>query len=135
MSYENTIHYAPNTSLGEIEWNYTLPRGGAVVHLGPDCRPFTVSMFHQLRCLNIVRAAIIKSHDGDPLDLQRRKLVDHCMNYLRQMILCRMDTTLEPLRAIHTRGVAVWDITHVCKDWSMVYKEAERNYNEFLSSL
>lgn len=134
MSYENTIHYSIETSTGSAEWNATLPVGGAAIHLGPDCQPFTVSVFHQLRCLNIVREAITAIRDGSSTDVPRPDLVNHCMNYLRQMVLCRTDTSLESLRTINGLGVTVWDITHKCRDWETVYREAERNHIEYAYS-
>ena len=52
LFHEDSVHYALDTPTGKAAWKATLPRGGAVVHLGPDARPFTVSMFHQLHCLD-----------------------------------------------------------------------------------
>ncbi|KAG7451996.1 uncharacterized protein BT62DRAFT_926199 [Guyanagaster necrorhizus] len=54
-----------------------------------------------------------------------------CLTYLRQMILCNPDLTLEPA------DVLTWDheikrtgATHVCKDWSKVHDAMRRNYND-----
>ncbi|KAK0201391.1 hypothetical protein DFS33DRAFT_1276289 [Desarmillaria ectypa] len=77
----NSAHYALGTKLGISEQGRLLPPGGGIVHLGPNQRPFSISMFHQLRCLNIVR--------GELMDSQKvvdSQLLQHC--YLRQMILC-----------------------------------------------
>ena len=132
MSYENSRHYSIDDPIGELEWNSTLPTGGAVIYLGPQRTPFTVSLFHQLRCLNIVRAGIVNHHSTNNNihndSMQDWALITHCMNYLRQMILCHMDVTMESVRTTVGRGITVWDITHTCKDWSVVYQAAERNY-------
>lgn len=137
MAYEDTVHYSIETPVGELEWNATLPTGGAVIHLGPQRRPYTVSLFHQLRCLNIIRTSILGIHGNSSPQNARpgRDLVGHCMNYLRQMVLCRMDTRLESLRTMFGRGITVWDITHTCRDWTMVYEAAERNYREYMSDV
>lgn len=137
MTFEDTYHYSINTTISELEWNSTLPTGGAVVFLGPHRKPFTVSVFHQLRCLNIVRMAILQVHQGVLLGGRGDggELVNHCMNYLRQMVLCRTDTTLETVRAITGRGITVWDITHTCKDWETVYEAAEKNALEYRRSI
>ncbi|KAK7688190.1 hypothetical protein QCA50_008560 [Cerrena zonata] len=137
MAYEDTVHYSIETPVGELEWNATLPTGGAVIHLGPQRRPYTVSLFHQLRCLNIIRISILGIHDDSSPHNARpgRDLVGHCMNYLRQMVLCRTDTRLESLRTMFGRGITVWDITHTCRDWTTVYEAAERNYREYMSDV
>ncbi|KAK7688204.1 hypothetical protein QCA50_008574 [Cerrena zonata] len=132
MSYEDSQHYSIETPLGGAEWNMTLPTGGTIVYLGSQHRPFTVSMFHQLRCLNIIRTAILENHNDSSSHhtKQTQSLVNHCMNYLRQMVLCRTDTTLESVRTTVGRGITVWDITHTCRDWTTVYEAAERNSRE-----
>lgn len=132
MSYETSRHYSIDSHVGEAEWNATLPTGGAIVYLGPHREPFTISMFHQLRCLNIVRTAILDTRSERPRHRTRHVQghVNHCMNYLRQMVLCRMDTTLESVRATLGRGITVWDMTHTCKDWTAVYEAAERNHRD-----
>ncbi|KAK0466169.1 uncharacterized protein EV420DRAFT_1510297 [Desarmillaria tabescens] len=49
---------------------------------------------------------------------------------IRQMILCNPDLTLEPADML-TRNYEIKRVgaTHVCKDWSRVYEEMERNVN------
>jgi len=44
------------------------------------------------------------------------------MNYLRQMVLCRADVTLESGRDPVGPGAVVSDITHVCRDWNVVWR-------------
>ncbi|KAG1798716.1 hypothetical protein EV424DRAFT_1332873, partial [Suillus variegatus] len=71
-------------------------------------RLFGVSMFHQLHCLQMIRLALINGpndHSG------------HCLNFLRQAILCNSDTTLDPRLGV----------THICRDWSQVYAYIEEN--------
>ena len=136
LSHEDSVHYSIDTDLGVAEWNATLPSGGAVIHLGPDGRPFTVSMFHQLRCLDIIRDVIVDfyldtSPDAKP---KKPKLVQHCMNYLRQTVMCRGDLHLETVRAPSGPQVTVSAVTHSCKDWTVVYEAAEKNYREFLDA-
>ncbi|GJE88768.1 hypothetical protein PsYK624_048530 [Phanerochaete sordida] len=128
LVFESTVHYTIGNSRGALEWNSTLPSGGAVVHLGPEQRPFTVSLFHQLRCLNIIRTSIEAVYADELYDEQ---MSHHCMNYLRQMVLCRADTRLEPIRAIEGGGRTVSDVGHTCADWTVVYEAAEQNYREY----
>ncbi|KAJ7454048.1 hypothetical protein B0H11DRAFT_1820179 [Mycena galericulata] len=135
MSFENSVHYDISTSLGEYEWNYTTLPG--IKHDGsfPLNRKdsdgkqlFTVSMFHQIRCLNIIREAIVRFRSSNPDNLARpNHLTTHCMNYLRQMVLCRSDLTLESARDPVGPRTVVSDITHVCRDWSVVWKDLDEN--------
>lgn len=62
----------------------------------------------------------------------------HCLTYLRQLVLCSADTTLE--RAFEaknvdgriTRAAYGMDITHQCRDWTQVRKYVEDNYEEYM---
>ncbi|KAI0833599.1 hypothetical protein BC628DRAFT_1307901, partial [Trametes gibbosa] len=134
---EDSFHYALDTDIGIAEWNATLPPGGAVLYLGPDRRPFTLSLFHQLRCLNIVRDTIVRIHQ-DPSSARTRsssRLVEHCMNYLLQTVIRRGDLRLETVRAYRGLQVTVPDVAHTCKDWSAVYRAAEDNYDKYIEHM
>jgi hypothetical protein len=66
-----------------------------------------------------MRDAIVQ---GDPGHHTR-----HCLNLLREVVLCTSDTTLDPLNTPHgTDGVGV---VHVCRDWQKVYDFVEDNHN------
>ena len=82
MVVEDTVHYAVDTAEGAQHWNALIPGGDGVIRLGPNKRPFSISMVHQLRCLDVIRVAATErtlSLDGE------RSVVRHCMNYLRQV--------------------------------------------------
>ena len=134
MSVENTVHYAFDTPQGRAEWsNATLPSGGALVYLGPSYRPFTLGVFHNIRCLGIIREFLDdlygENHFGE--DTRRREIANHCMNNLRQMVLCNADMRLETVRAAVGRAIAVSEVTHTCLDWEAVYLAAEENHRSF----
>jgi len=134
LSRENTVHYSFDTQYADEEWNTTLPSGGTLLHLGPDFEPFTLGMFHEIRCLNIIRktlATYYADESGDP-QIQNLQLSHHCMNYLRQMVLCRRNLRLQSVRASRGNHVTVWDVTHTCLDWTIVYDAAEKNYQDYL---
>lgn len=137
LSHEDSFHYTLDTELGIAEWNATLPPGGAVLHLGRDRRPFTLSLFHQLRCLNVVRDTVvhIAQDPSAAAALRSARLVEHCMNYLRQGVLCRGDLRLETVHAYPAPKVTVSDVTHTCKDWSAVYRAAEDNFYQYARSV
>ncbi|KAF9038915.1 hypothetical protein BDZ89DRAFT_390924 [Hymenopellis radicata] len=125
MSVENSGHYSFNDSLSDIEWEALAPRDGILCF---NKKRFTISYFHQLRCLNIIRKGIVAFRDPTQRQSPSR-LVRHCMNYLRQMVLCRADIDLESVRDHVGPHVAVSETTHVCQDWSAVYKAAEALQN------
>jgi hypothetical protein len=82
-------------------------------------RLFGVSMFHQIHCLQMIRLALINGpndHSG------------HCLNFLRQAILCNSDTTLDPVYINGSMaGSNGLGVTHICRDWSQVYAYIEEN--------
>ncbi len=135
LAHEDSVHYDLETDLGVAEWKATLPSGGALLYLGPEHRPFTLSIFHQLRCLDIIRETIVDFYlDTSPnATYKRPELVRHCMNYLRQAVLCRADLRLEHVRAPSGPKITVSEVTHTCRDWTAVYAAAEKNYAEYLS--
>jgi hypothetical protein len=67
--------------------------------------------------------------------------VDHCLIYLRQMVLCNVDVTLEP--ANHKQQTADGkvmnvvtgiDVVHECKDWEQVWDYMEANYGHYAAT-
>lgn len=131
MPMENTVHYDLGTDLGILEWNNATlpgPNHDGIVWLtveGGERKPFTFSLFHQLRCLNIVRESLMARRH--PPYTEPSRLATHCMNYLRQMVLCRADLTLESARHPLGPNTVVSDVTHVCRDWSVIWDEVEGN--------
>jgi hypothetical protein len=74
-------------------------------------------MYHQMHCLQRIRSAIVQ---GDPGHHTR-----HCLNLLRQTVLCASDTTLDPMNT--EKGTDGLGIVHVCRDWQKVYDFVEEN--------
>ena len=119
------------TEEGIQDFANSLPSGGHLVWIRPeanataDPEPYTVTLFHQLRCLDIVRQGYTKvPEEPSP------RLLHHCMNYLRQTILCRPHLLLEP---VTTSNGLVSDAGYdgICYDWEAVYQEAERNHKAY----
>lgn len=120
-----TAHFALGGAAAAAEWAALAP-GGGVVFLGAHRQPFGLSMLHQLRCLDLLRAEVLQSrHRDGPTELAR-----HCMNYLKQMILCRGDTFLEPM--IHPSQDDGPELNQVyeCRDWEAVYAKVRENQAE-----
>ncbi|KAJ7602492.1 hypothetical protein DFH06DRAFT_1258701 [Mycena polygramma] len=114
---------------GDEEWSKILPSGGHLVHITEDVsgvpEAHTVTLFHQLKCLDIIRTQY-KSLPSEPISPHTR----HCMNYLRQTLLCQPNLRLESVEDEFGLSDRNFYDT-VCRDWTAVYSEAERNQAEF----
>lgn len=123
VSSEESIHYQLDTHQADLEWRALVPDNGTI-YLGPERRPFTISMFHQLRCLDAIRTELSSTRGLDtpppPSALSR-----HCFNYLRQMALCRADTTL--VQVLNPDDPHPFPDVALCNDWEYVYAEVRRN--------
>jgi Mycotoxin biosynthesis protein UstYa len=73
-------------------------------------------MFHQMHCLLMIREVILQGG--------ARHHIRHCLNILRQAILCASDTTIAPFKPHHETGVGT---VHICRDWEKVYDFIEEN--------
>lgn len=114
------------------------PRGHGFVRLGDDEHHhfYSVSMFHQLHCVDALRQIANNGCGG------RSKCMGHayhCVTYLRQMITCNADIALEPafyvrntssLEEMDIRVVGI-GVTHQCRNWEEVRNFVEKNYEEW----
>ncbi len=101
------------------EWGTLFPKSGGFTDLGPHNRTFLLSFMHQIHCLDVIRVAYVTN---------RTTLVhgvEHCLRYLRQMVLCNADTTLEPteiglFNGNWEPGASGVGSVHRCKDWTVL---------------
>ena len=119
------IPWTSHLKYGSEAWKKLLPSGGHLIHLtNPDgtLSTYTVAMFHQLRCLDILQSAYMDegSHRESPL-------AQHCMNYLRQTMLCQMDLRNEEQGLTPTHN----GVDALCYDWENIYEEAEKNFEAY----
>ncbi|KAJ7124096.1 hypothetical protein C8R43DRAFT_899204, partial [Mycena crocata] len=131
MVVEETRAYPIDGGYNALEsWATTSPKGLGYVRLGSEQRAFAISMFHQLHCVRLMRAALAGRYDP-----YAQGHMQHCLNYLRQMILCSPNLTLEPANVL-TRDFEVDRVgaTHICSDWSGMYQDAADNWNNWLLS-
>ncbi|THU89930.1 hypothetical protein K435DRAFT_781421 [Dendrothele bispora CBS 962.96] len=80
-------------------------------------------MFHELHCLRRMRATFT-SFDPEGWDH-----IQHCLNYLREMVLCKADITLER-GDFMTRNMTEVRLgaTHLCRDWEAIYDQVGLNW-------
>ncbi|KAK0706208.1 hypothetical protein B0T26DRAFT_788870 [Lasiosphaeria miniovina] len=109
---------------------------------------YTVSVFHQVHCLAAIKSKVSKLQDwyhGEndkeylAFALSQEHMRDdhiyHCIDYIRQAIVCCGDTTLEKSRTVDgkiVQGVDGWGVEHQCRDFKAIfaYGEAHRTNND-----
>ena len=139
LTVEDSINFQLDTFEGEAQWNAILPPGGGYVTLGPPQynhggRPkrFRISMFHALSCLDTLRQTIMERHRDKHIPAGPE--AHYCLNYIRQMILCRSDIQLEWVRNEYGGKSVQPFMTHEnCRDWTAVYREVERLNEEAIA--
>lgn len=122
---ENVRHYGIAEPEADEEWNALTPNNG-IIYLGIEKRPFSISMFHQIRCLDIIRKSIRDRASKGP-----SKLDNHCLNYLRQMILCSSATEVDLFSGLN--GQTPIYSMRTCNNWSAVYSEVQGNLDQVAS--
>lgn len=128
MSLEPTIHYQLEGPEADADWDALAPRKG-IIHLGSQSHPFSIALFHELRCLDIFRQEILSFRQENSTRVQELSALSrHCLNYLRQTTLCRADMSLIAILG-HHHGELFPD-TYECKDWRRVYAALEDNQEQ-----
>ncbi|KAE9388889.1 hypothetical protein BT96DRAFT_1025266 [Gymnopus androsaceus JB14] len=116
---EESSHYSIMGPDAKTEWENHLPYSyGVVLLIGPHNRALyvTVAVIHQVHCIQRWRSEL--ANEGSP-DWHHTQ---HCLNYLREWILCQSDQTLEPGDfALRNFSTAREGATHICRDWRTVY--------------
>ncbi|TBU27425.1 hypothetical protein BD311DRAFT_696509 [Dichomitus squalens] len=107
------------------QWAPLFPNGG-VVHLGPDNIPYTVAMMHQLRCLDVIRDQLSR-----PKSARDTPPTRHCLNYLRQAVMCRGDLQLDPYQYVHQVGALHPHPIRRCKNWTALYERVWENQRQY----
>ena len=118
MQSDLFVHYGLHEPEADDEWKALVPRGG-IIYLGKTQRPFTISMFHQLRCLDIIRVSLKAENSRDS------QLIQHCFNYLRQTALCHSGTRMDPLT--DKTGTRLSHKPVACNNWEVIYKRTKEN--------
>ncbi|KLO18218.1 hypothetical protein SCHPADRAFT_993654 [Schizopora paradoxa] len=137
MFIENGTPYQHEDKARAEEWESLAPGEGIIYQRNPrsgELEEYTISMFHQLRCLNVIHLELLR-----PSRFEERApnepVIRHCVNYLRQMVLCRSDLYLENIRdPIGPHSVDPSSI-RTCKDWRKVYDAAAASRQSLLSPL
>lgn len=117
---EANQHYGMNA---DQEWETLLPSNySSGFQFDPaDKRQHFISVYHQIFCLNALRKLYMNPGWED--NIRKQDEAHHCLNVLRQAVLCNSDTTLEPSHLeLHSDGKEVaaasgMDVLHACRNW------------------
>ena len=138
MVLEDSRHYPADGPEADAEWWSINPgESSGFVRLGPNRRFFGLSMYHQIHCIDSIRFAMLgRMHPAREVEgMNTRRQVNHahhCLNYLRQSVLCAADLTLEPEVTAGSQDVEEGLFaTHVCRDWSKVHEFVKNNDLEY----
>jgi hypothetical protein len=84
-----------------------------------------VDVYHALHCVDEIRKALDRDHyynkqtkHGFPDRAHR----DHCLDHLRQQLMCHADLTPIPViwYEAHGRSFVQSDVIHTCRNWDMI---------------
>ncbi|CAK7223359.1 hypothetical protein SEUCBS140593_005209 [Sporothrix eucalyptigena] len=157
VRFKSDQSYAPmNTSEFFTEevlqkWNHLMPVGMGFVWVNdthryhdlptpidwPDKTVFTTSVTHQIHCLFTIAQTYSGLKSGHPIPNDHHWHMIHCMDYMREAVLCSADMALEGHETTFpddNGGSDGWDSKHVCKNYGEVkaYLESVRAYNDQL---
>ncbi|KAL9480322.1 hypothetical protein ACSS6W_005108 [Trichoderma asperelloides] len=145
------VYDDPRTEKGHEAWMNLFPKGKGYVSIDnieaagpvPDyvrdtstdgTGRFSIATFHQLHCLYLLQVELFDALSSNITEPRSHSL--HCLDYLRESILCTSDSTLEPFKpafdlATPRKGVDGYGTPHQCRDFGKLRSWAERfRYND-----
>ncbi|KAL7939302.1 hypothetical protein V8C35DRAFT_275146 [Trichoderma chlorosporum] len=145
------VYDDPRTEQGHEAWMNLFPKGKGYVSIqnieaagpAPDyvrdtstdgTGRFSVAVFHQLHCLYLLQSDLFEALEANISEPHSHTF--HCLDYLRESILCASDSTLEPFKpnfdsTAHRKGVDGYGTPHQCRDFGKLRSWAERfRYND-----
>ncbi|KAF7525076.1 hypothetical protein G7054_g11199 [Neopestalotiopsis clavispora] len=96
-----------------------------ILEEGDHFEGYILSVYHQLHCLSIITQRMGTSYE-EFAEFTRPQLehTTHCIEYLRQAILCNADTSLEGETGAWPASAA-WGQMHTCKDFDALLELAD----------
>ncbi|KAH8805228.1 hypothetical protein F5884DRAFT_859837 [Xylogone sp. PMI_703] len=82
-------------------------------------------VFHQLHCINLLRTALrpdyYKPLNPEPLHTEH---LYHCIDYLRQGVMCSADLTPLPFEWADIRGriIQIQEVVHTCRNFDKIHE-------------
>lgn len=78
------------------------------------------------------RIAALRSHDTEPEfehDVDEDHTL-HCIEFLRQSIMCHADTTLQT-EAVYHQGILAFGVQYQCRNWWQLVEWVDKRNEEF----
>jgi hypothetical protein len=90
---------------------------------------YSLSVFHQLHCVASLRDTIQSLRSGTRSKYGEHDHSGHCLDYLRQALMCAVDTTIEWPGSEEEEKLTIGPtnsngVEHQCRDWDAVYRFA-----------
>ncbi|KEF51945.1 uncharacterized protein A1O9_11935 [Exophiala aquamarina CBS 119918] len=160
MTFQDNYIFQRKGKAADRAWETMFPHGGGSVAIknpreyglppsfaAPDdsgkasgTEVYEVSVIRQLGCLTLLRRILIDYEDNVPSQVQTQAHAFHCLDHVRQAILCASDTSLEAISERES-GLQYPDVMsnsegstpgfksarHTCKNWSEVRAWIELN--------
>ncbi|KAF2753750.1 hypothetical protein EJ05DRAFT_514692 [Pseudovirgaria hyperparasitica] len=116
-----SIYAVPQSVQSDEDWRLLFPLRGARFTSEDEARPFTLSVFHQLHCLASIRRVYfdLQTGEGSAIDASTHGHIRHCIDFLRQVVMCNADRTKE------IYGTDSFEAQHMCYDWDEVLESTE----------
>ncbi|KAM3064785.1 hypothetical protein ACMFMG_008734 [Clarireedia jacksonii] len=138
--------FADDPALRQTDiWDTIFPNNGTVggYFSHPTIAPkrSTFSAFHQLHCLHAIREAYYdatnksesrhshSSHADMPSHTSPAH-IRHCIDLIRQSLMCHADTTIE-VKDEEINGVRGFGTVHMCRDWNELVKWTEATQEKY----
>ncbi|KAF8852154.1 hypothetical protein BDZ45DRAFT_678557 [Acephala macrosclerotiorum] len=113
---------------------FDMPQSKSIENDPEEGEIYSLSVTHQLHCLGVSRDVIKKYEKKDKARFAGDGHEYHCIDYIRQSILCAGDTTLdfaeifrEPDGAGRRLGFSGANSTHICRSWDAIKHFAIEN--------
>ncbi|XMA07481.1 hypothetical protein WAI453_000272 [Rhynchosporium graminicola] len=121
-------------------WNTIMPYNTGRPISDPTVTFYTTSMTHQLHCIYMMARTFSGVVLNTTEPLKENVLREdwhfhfmHCVDYLRQAVMCSADLALEPHKPDDWHEEALdpaWNGRHVCKDYGAVTKYLEEQVDD-----
>jgi len=111
-----------------------LPSSATLEPLYPEDGVYQIAVFHQLHCLGMIRDQLtLAETDRSVKGSKDHNHILHCVEYLRKILLCNTDVTLDPTTDYYYYGT---NSSRQCRDWDALRTWWHRNkFHEFESFL
>ncbi|KAF4624107.1 hypothetical protein G7Y89_g14064 [Cudoniella acicularis] len=97
-----------------------------------------LSMMHELHCVKRLRQFIYQEYYFATLTEEEKRLntlhTDHCLEILRQGVICRGDIALVPMKweADNVKPVADFSVPHKCANWDSIIEWSKPRWLDIL---